>query len=135
LFLGLGTGLGAAVIWDGSLEALELGRFHYKKNTLEHYVGSKGKKRLGRKRWQKHVEEMVQHLTAALKPSDVVLGGGNARKLNPLPPGTRLGDNAFAFLGGFRMWEEEAGRPGSRTTGGDGVLGIQASRSKSAGTK
>jgi polyphosphate glucokinase len=135
LFLGLGTGLGAAVILDGTLEALELGRFHYKKNTIEHYVGNKGKKRLGRKRWQKHVEVIVEHLIAALKPSDVVLGGGNAKKLNPLPPGTRLGDNTFAFLGGFRLWEEEAARLRPGTTGGDGVSGTQAPKSKSAGTR
>ena len=113
LFLGLGTGFGAAVIMDGVIEPLELGRFHYKKRTLEHYVGNGGRKRQGRKKWQRHVEEVVERLIAALKPDDVVLGGGNAKKLKPLPPGTRAGDNANAFLGGFRLWEGE-GKPSER---------------------
>jgi polyphosphate glucokinase len=134
LFLGLGTGLGAAVVLDGTLEALELGRFHYKKSTLEHYVGAKGLKRLGRKKWQRHVVEMVERLIAALKPDDVVLGGGNAKKLEPLPPGTRLGDNAFAFLGGFRLWEGEAHRSRSFPAGTDNVLRIPTSEPKSADT-
>jgi polyphosphate glucokinase len=111
LFVGLGTGFGATVIMDGVIEPLELGRFHYKKSTLEHYVGARGFKRQGRKKWQRHVEEVLERLMKALKPEDVVLGGGNAKKLKPLPPGTRLGDNAFAFLGGFRLWELEPSRP------------------------
>jgi polyphosphate glucokinase len=113
LFLGLGTGLGAAVIMDGNLEALELGRFYYKKHTLEHYLGNRALKRQGRKKWRCHVEEVVERLVAALKPDDVVLGGGNVKKLIRLPPGTRAGDNANAFLGGFRLWQGEAGRPHS----------------------
>ncbi|WZO98430.1 ROK family protein [Isosphaeraceae bacterium EP7] len=107
LFLGLGTGLGATVIMNGVIEPLELGRFHYKKSTLEHYVGNAGLKRQGRKKWQRRVEEVVERIVAALKPDDVVLGGGNAKKLKPLPPGTRPGANANAFLGGFRLWEGE----------------------------
>jgi len=107
LFVGLGTGFGATIIWNGEIEPLELGRFHYGKSTLEHYVGDQALKRLGRKKWQKHVEEAMARLTAALKPTDVVIGGGNARNLKPLPEGTRLGDNAFAFLGGYRLWEKE----------------------------
>jgi polyphosphate glucokinase len=123
LFLGLGTGFGATVIMDGVIEPLELGRFHYKKKrTLEHYVGNRGLKRLGRKKWQRHVEEVVERLIAALKPDDVVVGGGNARKLKPLPPGTRAGANANAFLGGFRLWEGEADKSGASTEGPDGVL-------------
>jgi polyphosphate glucokinase len=113
LFLGLGTGLGAAVIMDGNLEALELGRFYYKKHTLEHYLGNRALKRQGRKKWRCHVEEVVERLVAALKPDDVVLGGGNVKKLIRLPPGTRAGDNANAFLGGFRLWQGEPGRPHS----------------------
>src|SRR4029077_17502512 len=101
LFLGFGTGLGATVILGGVIEPLELGRFHYKKRTLEYYVGNAGLKRQGRKKWQRHVEEVVAHLIAALKPDDVVLGGGNVKKLKPLPPGTRAGANANAFLGAF----------------------------------
>lgn len=111
LFLGLGTGLGATVIWNGVIEPLELGRFRYRKRTLEDYVGKRGLKRLGRKKWQNHVEVVVARLIAALKPDDVVLGGGNAKKLKELPPGTRLGDNANAFIGGLRLWEDGVIRP------------------------
>ncbi|HET6574383.1 MAG TPA: ROK family protein [Fimbriiglobus sp.] len=120
LFLGLGTGVGAAVVMDGVLEPLEIGRFHYKKRTLEHYVGNRGRKRLGRKKWQRLFEEALGRLVAALKPDDVVLGGGNAKKLKPLPPGTRLGDNAFAFLGGFRLWEREGDGPRPPAPGENG---------------
>lgn len=111
LFLGFGTGLGAAVIMNGHIEALELGRFYYKKRTLEYYLGNRGRKRLGRKKWQCHVEEVVQRAIAALKPDDVVLGGGSVKYLKRLPPGTRAGSNANAFLGGFQMWQGEAERP------------------------
>jgi predicted NBD/HSP70 family sugar kinase len=111
LFLGLGTGLGATVILNGTVEPLELGRFHYKKGTLEGYVGARGLKRLGQKKWQRHVEIVVAHLISVLKPDDVVLGGGNAKKLKGLPPGTRLGSNSNAFVGGLRLWEDGANRP------------------------
>src|SRR5262245_54774987 len=117
LFLGLGPGFGATGIMDGVIEPLELGRFHYKKHTLEHYVGNRGRKRQGRKKWQRHVEEVVERLIAALKPDDVVLGGGNVKKLKHLPPGTRAGANANAFRGGFRLWEEEADRAGTSPAG------------------
>lgn len=113
LFLGLGTGLGAAVVMGASFEALEIGRFHYRKHTLEYYVGNKGLKRQGQKKWQRHVESMVERLIAALKPDDVVLGGGNVKKLKRLPPHTRAGDNANAFLGGFRLWQSEADQAAS----------------------
>jgi len=131
LFLGLGTGLGAAVIMDGVLEPLELGRFHYKKHTLEYYVGNRGLKRQGRKKWQRRVEEVVERLVAALKPNDVVLGGGNAKKLKPLPSGTRLGDNANAFLGGFRIWEEEADKSRASSVGPDNLTHTKESGPKS----
>jgi polyphosphate glucokinase len=111
LFLGFGTGLGAAVIMNGNIEALELGRFYYQKRTLEHYLGNRGLKRLGRKKWQRHVEEVVERLMTALKPDDVVLGGGNIKYLKPLPQGTRAGNNAYAFLGGYQLWLGEADRP------------------------
>jgi polyphosphate glucokinase len=121
LFLGFGTGLGATVIHNGEVEPLEIGRFHYKKRTLEHYVGKRGLERLGRKKWQRHVEVVVAHIIGVLKPTDVVLGGGNAKKLDPLPPGTRLGNNALAFVGGFRLWERDAGGPALHTPGGNGA--------------
>lgn len=111
LFLGLGTGLGATVIMNGVIEPLELGRFHYEKSTLESYVGKRGLTRLGRKKWQRHVEAVVERLIAVLKPDDVVLGGGNAKKLKTLPQGARLGDNSYAFIGGLRLWEDGLNRP------------------------
>jgi polyphosphate glucokinase len=106
LFLGLGTGLGSTLIVDGIVEPMELGHLPYKKATYEDYVGERGLKRLGKKSWRKHVFDVVDRLVAALEPDDVVLGGGNARILNELPPGCRLGDNANAFAGGFLMWED-----------------------------
>jgi polyphosphate glucokinase len=111
LFLGFGTGVGATIILDGNIDALEIGRFRYKKRTLEEYLGKRGLERLGRKKWQQCVEDVVATMIAALKPDDVVLGGGNVKKLNPLPPGTRAGDNANAFLGGFRIWQGTPDKP------------------------
>jgi polyphosphate glucokinase len=106
LFLGLGTGLGSTLIVDGIVEPMELGHLPYKKATYEDYVGERGLERLGKKRWRKHVFDVVDRLIAALEPDDVVLGGGNAGILKELPPGCRLGDNANAFKGGYAMWED-----------------------------
>jgi polyphosphate glucokinase len=111
LFLGLGTGLGSTVIVGGIVEPMELGHLPYKKATYEDYVGERGLARLGKKKWRKHVFDVVDRLVAALEPDDVVLGGGNARILKELPPRCRLGDNANAFQGGFLMW---AGAPRSQ---------------------
>jgi predicted NBD/HSP70 family sugar kinase len=105
LFLGLGTGLGSALIADGAVWPTELAHLSYKKGTVEDYVGRRGLKRLGKKKWRRHVAFLVARLIAALHPDDVVLGGGDAKKLKTLPPGCRAGDNKNAFLGGFRMWE------------------------------
>src|SRR5262249_30404772 len=116
LFLGLGTGLGAALVTDGVVTPLELGHQPYGKGTYEDYVGQRGLKRLGRKKWQHHVEEGVARLITALHPDDIVLGGGNAEKLREIPPGCRVGDNADAFLGGFRLWEDTPEQP-QRTAG------------------
>src|SRR3954467_9015443 len=85
---------------------MELGHLPYKKTTFEDYVGLRGLKRLGKKKWRKHVAGVVARLIAALEPEEVVLGGGNVKKLSELPPGCRAGDNANAFLGGFRLWED-----------------------------
>ena len=107
LFLGLGTGLGSTMVMDGIAEPMELGHLPYKKGTYEDYVGVRGLKKHGQKKWQGYVADVVARLTGALEPDDVVLGGGNAKKLSKLPPGCRVGDNANAFLGGFRLWEKE----------------------------
>jgi len=105
LFLGLGTGLGSTMIVDGIVQPMELAHLPYKKRTYEDYVGARALAEFGKKAWRKHVEDVVECLVAALQPDDVVLGGGNAKKLKELPPLCRLGDNANAFKGGFRMWD------------------------------
>ena len=110
LFLGLGTGLGSAMIVDGIVEPMELGHLPYKKRTFEDYVGVRGYERLGKKKWRKEVADVVSQLVAALEPEDVVLGGGNVKKLKELPPGCRAGANANAFLGGFRLWQKTSRR-------------------------
>jgi polyphosphate glucokinase len=108
LFLGLGTGLGSTLIVEGVVEPMELGHLPYKKHTYEDYVGERGLVRLGKAKWQSDVAEVVALLIAALEPDDVVLGGGNAKLLEKLPAGCRLGENANAFAGGFRLWEKGA---------------------------
>ena len=111
LFLGLGTGLGSALIIDHIVAPLELAHLPYKKRrTFEDYVGLRGLKRLGRKKWQEAVEDVVARLQAAQVADSVVLGGGNAKLLKRLPPGTRMGDNRNAFLGGVRLWETHTGK-------------------------
>jgi polyphosphate glucokinase len=115
LFLGLGTGLGSAVVVDGVVVPMELGRLSYRDGTYEDFVGARGLESLGPEEWQKHVAFGVARLIEAFHPDDVVIGGGNARKLTALPPGCRRGDNSHAFIGGFRLWEQAAGsgRPSS----------------------
>jgi polyphosphate glucokinase len=110
LFLGLGTGLGSTMIVDGILEPMELGHLPYKKATYEDYVGARGLEKHGKKKWRRHVADVVGRLFAALGPDDVVLGGGNVANLKELPPGCRAGDNANAFTGGFRLWTNGKGR-------------------------
>ena len=110
LFLGLGTGLGSAMIVDGMLEPMEVAHLPYKKGrTFEDYLGLRGLKRLGKKRWRRHVAKVVEELKNALEADYVVLGGGNAKLLKKLPTGARLGDNSTAFAGGLRLWEEPGG--------------------------
>jgi polyphosphate glucokinase len=107
LFLGLGTGLGSALIVDGTIIPLELAHLPYRHGrTYEEYVGAAGLERFGKKRWRHHVDVVVGLLRAALQAHEVVIGGGNARLLRELAPGVRLGSNADAFRGGFRMWQE-----------------------------
>lgn len=106
LFLGLGTGLGSAMIVNGIVEPMELGHLPYKKRTYEDYVGRRGLEKDGKVKWRRHVTDVVAQLISALEPEDVVLGGGNAKRLKELPAGCREGSNADAFLGGFRLWEQ-----------------------------
>ena len=121
LFLGLGTGLGSALIVDGIVEPLELGHLPYRKATFEDYVGVRGLIKHGKRKWRKYVADVVSRLIAVLEPEDVVLGGGNVHKLEQLPPKSHAGDNANAFLGGLRLWQNNGipkatGRVKSRVT-------------------
>jgi glucose-6-phosphate isomerase len=107
LFLGLGTGLGTAFIVDGVIEPMELAHLPYKKGTFEDYVGARGLKKLGKKKWHANVFDVIEQFKSALEPDYVVLGGGNVRHLETLPDGVRRGDNHNAFAGGFRLWESK----------------------------
>jgi polyphosphate glucokinase len=108
LFLGLGTGLGSALVTHGLVQPMELGHMPYRKRTFEDYVGEAALERQGKKRWRQDVADVVATLTAALRPEYVVIGGGNADKLKELPPNARLGNNFNAFIGGFRLWDPDA---------------------------
>lgn len=118
LFLGLGTGLGSTMIVNGTVEPMELGHLPYRKRTYEDYVGLRGLKKFGKKKWRAFVADVIEKLSAALLPDDIVLGGGNARLLKELPPRCRLGENANAFQGGFRLWSDAASaEPVAKATG------------------
>ncbi len=111
LFLGLGTGLGATLIIDGVVEPTEIGHMPYRHGrTYEDYLGERGRRRLGTRRWRKAVAEVVAQLSAALEADYVVLGGGNAVRLRKLPRGARRGNNRNAFIGGVRLWHEARAR-------------------------
>ena len=108
LFLGLGTGLGTALVINGVVEPMELAHLPFRKATFEDYVGERGLVRLGKKKWRAAVAEAVDRLGAALEADYVVLGGGNTKKLAELPANARLGANTNAFVGGFRLWDPAA---------------------------
>ncbi len=111
LFLGLGTGLGSAMVTEGVVLPMELAHLPYRKHrTYEDYLGERGYDRMGEKKWRKHVWRVVSLLSAALQPDEVVIGGGNARKLDDPPDGVRLGANTNAFIGGFRLWQSPDSR-------------------------
>ena len=113
LFLGLGTGLGSALVVDGIVEPLELGHLPYRKATFEEYVSEHALEKRGKSRWRKAVFDVVERLSAAMEPDYVVLGGGGAKLLDELPPNSRRGGNENAFVGAFRLWEPEwTPRPG-----------------------
>ncbi|HSV06978.1 MAG TPA: ROK family protein [Candidatus Binatus sp.] len=116
LFLGLGTGLGSALIVDGVLEPMELAHLPYRKGrTYEDYIGLDGLQRLGRKKWRQQVRDVVEQLKTALQADYVVIGGGNVKELDEMPPGARPGNNANAFLGGFRLWKTAPVERGAST--------------------
>lgn len=107
LFLGLGTGLGSAMIVDGTIVPMELGHLPYKRKTFEDYVGASALKRLGIKKWRENVFDVIAKLRDALVPDEVLLGGGKVKMLDALPPGCRRGANADAFTGGIRLWTDK----------------------------
>jgi len=112
LYLGLGTGLGSAFVGDGVLEPLELAHLPYRKNrSYEDYLGLRGLQRMGRKKWQRHVERVVELLKHGLQADYVMLGGGQTKELSSAPPGVRLGTNAHAILGGLRLWNKDEPAP------------------------
>jgi polyphosphate glucokinase len=114
LFLGLGTGLGSTMVVNGTVLPMELAHLPYRDKTFEDYVGEQALERHGKKKWRTFVADVVARLSAALLPDDVVIGGGNVRHFAELPPGCRIGDNANAFAGGFRMWEGQGLNPAVR---------------------
>ena len=116
LFLGLGTGLGSALIVDGALAPMELAHLPYRDGEYEDFVGLRGYKKYGKRKWRKHVREVVRVLKAGLVADYVVLGGGQTKVLKKLPDGCRLGSNSNAFIGGQRVWDESA-MPSPRKTG------------------
>jgi 6-phosphogluconate dehydrogenase len=130
LFLGLGTGLGSAMVDHGRIIPMELAHLPYKKGSFEDYTGARGLEKRGKQKWRKHVADVVAHLVNALQPDDVVLGGGNVKELEELPPGCRTGNNANAFPGGFRLWSKTSGP----STNGDGY-GTAASCQPPAGKR
>lgn len=105
LFLGLGTGLGSALVVESQVVPLELAHLPYRKSTFEDYVGLRGLEKYGKKKWRRFVEDVIARLIAAFEPDEVVLGGGNAHRLKKPPTLCRAGDNENAFSGGFRLWE------------------------------
>jgi polyphosphate glucokinase len=117
LFLGFGTGLGSTFIVEGKIEPMELGHLPYRKATFEDYVGQRGLEKFGKKKWREYVEDVVEKLTKALEPTDVVLGGGNVKLLEKIPKGCRAGNNANAFKGGFRLWEKQGKKSGATAAG------------------
>jgi polyphosphate glucokinase len=110
LFLGLGTGLGSALIVDGVVEPLELAHLPFRKKTFEDYVSNRALARHGKEKWQQTVFEVVARLAAAMESDYVVIGGGGVKELDELPPNSRRGSNSSAFAGGFRLWQPEWNR-------------------------
>jgi polyphosphate glucokinase len=108
LFLGLGTGLGTAMVIDGFVTPMEVGHLPYKKSTYEDYIGRAGLEHHGKKKWRRYVANVVERFISALRPDDTVIGGGNVTKLKKLPAHCRPGENANAFRGGFQLWANDS---------------------------
>jgi len=126
LFLGLGTGLGVALVVDGRVEPMEIAHLPYRKGlTYEDYVGKRGLARFGKKRWRGYVKDVVEELRSALEAELVVLGGGNAKLMKKLPVGVRLGSNENAFRGGFKLW---AGGSDAKLDGAQRPAGARRTR-------
>lgn len=107
LFLGFGTGLGTAMVINNTIIPMEAGHLPYKKGTFENYVGKEYLTKSGSKKWEKHVNNCIEKFTHVFQPDDILLGGGNSKLLSYVPENSRLGTNKNAFLGGFRLWEED----------------------------
>lgn len=125
LFLGLGTGFGSSLIVEGIVVPMEWGHFSYRNGTIEDYLGARALNRLGTKRWSRHFNRVITFISEVFHADSIVIGGGNAKKLKNLPPICRIGSNADAFVGGFRLWEESADSQGAK-----GRMEIVASREK-----
>jgi predicted NBD/HSP70 family sugar kinase len=116
LFLGLGTGVGSALVVRGHIVPMEIGQMGIGNKTFEEELGVRGLKKAGRRKWEKRVDAALERFASALLLDDVVLGGGNAKKLTKLPRGCRIGNNANAFTGGFRMWQDAKTRYSNAAT-------------------
>ena len=114
LFLGLGTGFGSSLIVEGIVVPMEWGHFSYRNGTIEDYLGARALKQLGKKKWSRHFRRVITFINEVFHADSIVIGGGNAKKLKKLPPVCRLGSNANAFVGGFRLWEESADWKGEK---------------------
>jgi polyphosphate glucokinase len=130
LFLGLGTGLGSALVVEGLVVPMELAHLPYRKSTFEDYVGLRGLNKFGKKKWRRLVEDVTARLVAAFEPDEVVLGGGNVHQLKKLPPLCRPGDNANAFRGGFRLWESNGHSGPARAVPGPNAKDIITNHKK-----
>jgi polyphosphate glucokinase len=106
LFMGFGTGLGTALVFEDLILPLEGGHLPFKQGTFETHVGNDALKKMGKKRWIELVYQAIAHFNRCFQPDEIVLGGGNSKLLNDFPANCRLGSNKNAFTGGFRLWEK-----------------------------
>ena len=131
LFLGLGTGFGSSLIVEGTMVPMEWGHFSYRKGTIEDYLGVRALKRMGKKKWSRHFTKVITFINEVFHADNIVIGGGNARKLKNVHSACRIGSNADAFAGGFRLWEERADSEQGRKV----VMEIVGRRENSTGAQ